>query len=159
MLVDFFPRDFWFSFLWESSFPQRIPATCDCTSRMDLLWQWYALPHWDWSCRSNSQSQYTDMQPTSTSAYPISPGAVQGSHWSTSVSHKDQLKGSLGPSTEILKGPFQILRVPMMQEQFYLKQRSWLIAFFFFFVTRAVGSHILLASVSDAETWYTSPGQ
>ena len=40
-----------------------------------------------------------------------------------SVSQKDQLKGSLGPSTEILKGPFQILRVPMMQEQFYLKQR------------------------------------
>ena len=29
-----------------------------------------------------------------------------------SVSHKDQLKGSLGPSIEILKGPFQVLRVP-----------------------------------------------
>ena len=40
----------------------------------------------------------------------------------SSVSCKDQLKGSLGPSVEILKGPFQIVRVPMMQEQFYLKQ-------------------------------------
>ena len=34
-------------------------------------------------------------------------------HW-ISVSHKDQLKGSLGPSIEILKGPFKILRVPIL---------------------------------------------
>ena len=48
-----------------------------------------------------------------------------------SVSHKDQLKRSLGPSIEILKGPFQILRVPMMQERFCLKQRPLLLASFF----------------------------
>ena len=45
-------------------------------------------------------------------------GHACGGHWcrdhGTSVSHKDQLKGSLGPSIEILKGPFQILRVPIL---------------------------------------------
>ena len=50
-------------------------------------------------------------------------GHVCGVSGENNVSHKDQLKGSLGPSIEILKGPFQILSVPMMQEQFYLKQR------------------------------------
>ena len=44
----------------------------------------YVLPHWDRSCRSNylTQSQYTDTQPTSPSADPITPGTWQGSHWS-----------------------------------------------------------------------------
>ena len=32
-----------------------------------------------------TQSQYTDTQPTRTSADPISPGAWQGSHWSANV--------------------------------------------------------------------------
>ena len=31
-----------------------------------------------------------------------------------SVSRQDELKGSLGPYIEILKGPFQILRVPIL---------------------------------------------
>ena len=30
-----------------------IPATCQCSSRLDLIKQLYMLPHWDRSCRSN----------------------------------------------------------------------------------------------------------
>ena len=33
-----------------------------------------------------TQSQYTDTGPTSPSAHPITPGAWQGSHWSTNFS-------------------------------------------------------------------------
>ena len=31
----------------------NIPATCECISGTDLLRQFYVLPHWDTSCRSN----------------------------------------------------------------------------------------------------------
>ena len=31
----------------------NVPATCQCISGMDLLRQFYVLPHWDRSCRSN----------------------------------------------------------------------------------------------------------
>ena len=34
----------------------NVPATCQCISGTDLLWQFYTLPHWDRSCRSNFQS-------------------------------------------------------------------------------------------------------
>ena len=34
----------------------NVPATCKCISGSDLLWQFYALPHWDRSCRSNFPS-------------------------------------------------------------------------------------------------------
>ena len=33
-----------------------IPATCECISGTDLLRQFYVLPHWDRSCRSNFPS-------------------------------------------------------------------------------------------------------
>ena len=32
----------------------NVPATCECISGTDLLRQFYVLPHWDRSCRSNS---------------------------------------------------------------------------------------------------------
>ena len=32
------------------------PATCECTSGTDLLWQFYLLPHWDRSCSPNCPS-------------------------------------------------------------------------------------------------------
>ena len=84
-------------------------------------------------------------------------------HTKNSVSYKDQLKGSLGRSIEILKGPFQNFQGPndagaILSKAATLTARIFFF-FFFFFLTRAVGSRILLASVSDAETWYTSPGQ
>ena len=31
----------------------NVPATCQCISETDLLRQFYMLPHWDRSCRSN----------------------------------------------------------------------------------------------------------
>ena len=31
----------------------NVPATCKCISGTDLLRQFYVLPHWDRSCRSN----------------------------------------------------------------------------------------------------------
>ena len=34
----------------------NVPATCECISGMDLLRQFYVLPHWDRSCRSNFPS-------------------------------------------------------------------------------------------------------
>ena len=34
----------------------NIPATCKCISGTDLLRQFYVLPHWDRSCRSNFPS-------------------------------------------------------------------------------------------------------
>ena len=34
----------------------NISATCKCLSETDLLRQFYVLPHWDRSCRSNSPS-------------------------------------------------------------------------------------------------------
>ena len=37
-----------------------------------------------------TQSQYTDTGPTSPSAYPITPGAWQGSHWSANFEVTDQ---------------------------------------------------------------------
>ena len=48
-----------------------------------------------------------------TQAADKTPALAQTSAWN-SVSHKDQLKGSLGASIEILKDPFQILRVPIL---------------------------------------------
>ena len=33
-----------------------VPATCECISGTDLLRQFYVLPHWDRSCRSNFPS-------------------------------------------------------------------------------------------------------
>ena len=34
----------------------NVPATCKCISGTDLLRQFYVLPHWDWSCKSNFPS-------------------------------------------------------------------------------------------------------
>ena len=34
----------------------NVPATCECISGTDLLRQFYVLPHWDRSCRSNLPS-------------------------------------------------------------------------------------------------------
>ena len=34
----------------------NVPATCECISGRDLLRQFYVLPHWDRSCRSNFPS-------------------------------------------------------------------------------------------------------
>ena len=34
----------------------NVPATCECISGSDLLRQFYVLPHWDGSCRSNFPS-------------------------------------------------------------------------------------------------------
>ena len=34
----------------------NVPATCWCISGTDLLKQFYVLPHWDGSCRSNFPS-------------------------------------------------------------------------------------------------------
>ena len=34
----------------------NVPATCQCISGTDLLRQFYVLPHWDRSCRSNFPS-------------------------------------------------------------------------------------------------------
>ena len=34
----------------------NVPATCKCISGTDLLRQFYVLPHWDRSCRSNFPS-------------------------------------------------------------------------------------------------------
>ena len=34
----------------------NVPATCECISGTDLLRQFYMLPHWDRSCRSNFPS-------------------------------------------------------------------------------------------------------
>ena len=34
----------------------NVPATCECISGTDLLRQFYVLPHWDGSCRSNFPS-------------------------------------------------------------------------------------------------------
>ena len=34
----------------------NVPATCECISGTDLLRQFYVLPHWDRSCRSNFPS-------------------------------------------------------------------------------------------------------
>ena len=34
----------------------NVSATCKCISGTDLLRQFYVLPHWDTSCRSNSPS-------------------------------------------------------------------------------------------------------
>ena len=34
----------------------NVPATCKCISGTDLLRQFYVLPHWDGSCRSNFPS-------------------------------------------------------------------------------------------------------
>ena len=48
------------------------------------------LPHWKEVADQTfylTQSQYTDTEPTSPSADPISPGAWQGSHWSANLSH------------------------------------------------------------------------
>ena len=61
-----------------------------------------------------TQSQYTDTRPTSLSAYPIMPGAWQGSHWSANfVSHwydsvrknpiaRDSNPGSSAPEADAL---------------------------------------------------------
>ena len=63
----------------------NVPATCECVSGTDLRRQFYVLPHWDRSCRSNFPSHPVTVYrlgPTSPSADPIAPGAWQGSHWS-----------------------------------------------------------------------------
>ena len=60
------------------------PSNMPVISGTELHRQFYVLPHWDTSCRSNyfTQSQYTDTRLTSASADPITPDAWQGSHWS-----------------------------------------------------------------------------
>ena len=78
---------FWLVFSYEVLFCWllNVPATRECISGTDLLRQFYVLPHWDKSCRSNfpsHQSQYTDTRPTRPSTDPIMPGTWQGSHWS-----------------------------------------------------------------------------
>ena len=63
----------------------NVPAICQCILGMDLLRQFYVLPHWDRSCRSNFPSHLVTVYwhwATSPSADPIMPGAWQGSHWS-----------------------------------------------------------------------------
>ena len=64
----------------------NVPATGECISGMDLLGQFYVLPHTEIEVADQTfhltQSQYTDTGPTGPSADPITPGVWQGSHWS-----------------------------------------------------------------------------
>ena len=62
----------------------NVPATCQCISGIDLLGQSYMLPHGDGSCRSK-YLPHTDTEPTSHSAYPLTPASWYGSHWITIV--------------------------------------------------------------------------
>ena len=61
-----------------------IPVTCLCISGTDLLRQFYVLPHWERSCRSNFLL-HPVTGPTILSADPTMPGALQGSHWSANL--------------------------------------------------------------------------
>ena len=40
----------------DGLFVVKVPAKCECVSGMDLLRQFYMLPHWDRSCRPNFPS-------------------------------------------------------------------------------------------------------
>ena len=60
----------------------------ECISGTALLWEFYVLPHWDRSYRSNLYpvwSQYSDTGPTSPSANLNVPSIWQGTHLSTSL--------------------------------------------------------------------------
>ena len=65
----------------------NIPATCKCISWTDLLRQ-FTCCHTEIEAAHQTfhltHSQYTDIGPTIPSANPMTPGAWQGSHWSTS---------------------------------------------------------------------------
>ena len=62
----------------------NVPATCKCISGTDLLRQFYVLPHWDRSCRSNFPSRPVTVywHWADQSVDPITPGIWQRSHWS-----------------------------------------------------------------------------
>ena len=70
---------------WLVGWLLNVPATCQCTSRTDLLT--CTCCHTEIEVADPTfhltQSQYTDTGPTSPSTDPITPGAWQGSHWST----------------------------------------------------------------------------
>ena len=61
----------------------NVPATCECISGTDLLRQFYMLPHWDRSCRSNFPSHpVTVYWHRADQSQHWSYNTRQGSHWS-----------------------------------------------------------------------------
>ena len=66
----------------------NLPATCMCISRIDLHRQFYVLPHWDTSTRSNFLPHPVTVhwhRADQSQRWPyksIMPSAWQGSHWS-----------------------------------------------------------------------------
>ena len=67
-----------------------VPTACWCISVTNRLTHSGAFSHPDKETANPTchltQSQYTDTGPTSPSRDPVTPGARQGSHWSTNVS-------------------------------------------------------------------------
>ena len=60
-----------------------VPATCECISGTDLHRQFYVLPHWDRSCRSNFPSHPVTVywhRADQSQCWPYN--AWQGCHWS-----------------------------------------------------------------------------
>ena len=57
----------------------NVPATCECISGTDLLRQFYVLPHWDRSCRSNFPSHPVTVywhRADQSQCWPYKPGRV-----------------------------------------------------------------------------------
>ena len=89
-----------------------VPATCKCISGMDLLTQFYMLPHWDRSCKPNVPShpvteywhQADQSQHWSYNTRHLAPLECQVvSHWYDSTLKKSGHKWEPNPGSSVLE--------------------------------------------------------
>ena len=92
----------------------NFPATCLCISGTDLLRQFYVLPHWDRSCRSNCPSHPVTVywhQAIEPQNWPYTARHLAGqplecqflSHWYDSTPEKSRRKRDLNPGSSALE--------------------------------------------------------
>ena len=91
----------------------NVPARCECILGMDLLRQFYVLPHWDRSCRSNcpshpvtiywhqaDQSQHWPYIARRLAGWPL--GCQFLRHWYDSTPEKSRCKQDSNPGSSAL---------------------------------------------------------
>ena len=92
----------------------NVPATCECISGTDLLRQFYVLPHWERSCRSNFLPHPVTVywhRADQSQRWPYNARRLAGlplecqffSHWYDSTQKKSRRKRDLNPGSSALE--------------------------------------------------------
>ena len=112
-------REVWCKAMWKQGCCcccslLNVPATCECISGTDLRRQFYVLPHWDRSCRSNFPSHPVTVywhRADQSQRWPYNARRLAGeplecqclSHWYDSTPKKSRRKQDSNPGLSALE--------------------------------------------------------